>query len=201
MVATIASRGDRFRPRLVKAIDGVETKPILDDHIDIKKEHWDAVFEGMEEAVYGGGLATFSRYHIGMGADYRIAAKSGTAAVVNIAQNVKYKDMKLKTEQQDHVLFIGFAPADDPQIAIAIILENDNHAKESENPSLLARTLFDAYLRGYYRPAGAPIHGFPEVKPVPNAAPPKPEPPDVETHDDDDAPDEPKILPAPTGTQ
>ena len=180
MVATIASRGDRFRPRLVKAIDGVEIPPILEEHLELKKEYWDAIFEGMEGAVYGGGFSTFKQYHLGVGADYLIAAKSGTASVVNIAQGARYKDMVLKTEQRDHVLFIGFAPADDPEIAIAIILENDNHAKASENPSLLARTLFDAYLRGYYRAAGEPIHGFPLAK---GATPVAPEPYISETPD------------------
>lgn len=190
MVSTIASRGDRYRPRLVKAVDGVETKPILDDHIEIKKEHWDAVFEGMEDAVYGGGLATFRKYHLGMGADYRIAAKSGTAQVVNIAQDAKYKIGTLKIAQRDHVLFVGFAPADDPKLAIAIILENDDHLKSSENPSLLARRLFDGYLRGVFVGTGQPI-GFPEAKPL--EAPPPQEPSELESHADDpqeDLPDD-----------
>lgn len=182
MVSTIASRGDRYRPRLVKAVDGVDTQPILEDHIEIKKEHWDAVFEGMEDAVYGGGLATFRKYHLGMGADYRIAAKSGTAQVVNIAQDAKYKIGTLKVAQRDHVLFVGFAPADDPKLAIAIILENDDHLKSSENPSLLARRLFDGYLRGIFVGTGQPV-GFPEAKP--QDVPPPPEPSELESHTDD----------------
>lgn len=185
MTATIASRGDRYRPRLVKAIDGVEVPAVLEDHVELKKEHWDAVFDGMLEAVYGPG-GTLTRYKLGMGADYRIAAKSGTAQVINIAQGAKYVIGSLKVEHRDHVLFVGFAPADDPKIAIAIILENDDHIKSSENPSLLARTLFDAHLRGYYRPAGAPIHGFPVPK-DPAAAAVTPAPPesfDRETPDD-----------------
>lgn len=164
MVSTIASRGVRYRPRLVKAVDGIETIPVIEDRIEIKKEHWDAVFEGMEDAVYGPGLATFRQYHLGMGADYRIAAKSGTAQVINIAQDAKYKKGTLKENQRDHVLFVGFAPSDDPQMAIAIILENDEHAKSSENPSLLARTLFDAYLRDRWRAPGEPVYGFPKDK-------------------------------------
>ena len=186
MVATIASRGDFYRPRLVKAVDGVETKPIIESHIDIKKEYWDAIFEGMEEAVYGGGLATFRQYHLGMGADYRIAAKSGTAQVVNIAQDAKYKKGTLKESQRDHVLFVGFAPADDPKMAIAIILENDDHLKSSENPSLLARRLFDGYLRNIFVGTG-PVYGFPVPKDAAApAAPPVPfvnETPDLDVDD------------------
>ena len=163
MTATIASRGDRYRPRLVKAVDGVEILPIIEEHLDAKKEYWDAVFDGMLEAAYGQG-GTLTRYKLGLGADYRIAAKSGTAQVINIAQGAKYVIGSLKVAHRDHVLFVGFAPADDPQIAVAIILENDDHLKSSENPSLLARTLFDAHLRGLYRAAGEPIHGFPVPK-------------------------------------
>jgi len=168
MVATIASRGKRYRPRLAKAIDGVEIPPVLESHLDVKKEYWDAVFDGMLVAVYGPG-GTLTRYHLELGADYRIAGKSGTASVVTISQNAKYKEMNLKNSQRDHVLFVGFAPVEDPQIAIAIILENDDHAKASENPSLLARTLFDAQLRGYYRVKGEPIFGFPSAKEAPAA--------------------------------
>lgn len=165
MTATIANRGYRYRPQLVKAVDGNDVPPVLEERIEIKKEHWDAVYDGMLEAVYGPG-GTLTRYKLGQGADYRIAAKSGTAQVVNIAQGAKYVIGSLKVAHRDHVLFVGFAPADDPQVAIAIILENDDHLKSSENPSLLARTLFDAYLRGRYRPAGEPIYGFPANKPV-----------------------------------
>lgn len=189
MVATIASRGDRYRPRLVKAIDGVEVPPILEEHFEVKKEYWDAVFEGMEGAVYGGGLSTFSRYHLGVGADYRIAAKSGTASVVNIAQGTRYVKGALKVGQRDHVLFVGFAPSDDPKIAISIILENDDHAASSENPSLLARRLFDGYLRGIFVGTGQ-VYGFPEVKPAAAPVAPKPEPIDSEIHDDDNTPDD-----------
>lgn len=196
MVSTIASRGDRYRPRLVKAVDGVDTQPVLEDHIEIKKEYWDAVFEGMEDAVYGGGLATFKQYHLGMGADYRIAAKSGTAQVVNIAQDAKYTKGTLKVNQRDHVLFVGFAPADDPQLAIAIILENDDHLKSSENPSLLARRLFDGYLRGIFVGAG-PVHGFPTDKAAATAAASAPvETFYTETPDDSSSPEE-DAQPAP----
>lgn len=194
MTATIASRGDRYRPRLVKAIDGVEVPPVLEEHLEVKKEHWDAVYDGMLEAVYGPG-GTLTRYKLGQGADYRIAAKSGTAQVINIAQGAKYVIGSLKVEHRDHVLFVGFAPADDPKIAIAIILENDDHLKSSENPSLLARTLFDAHLRGFYRPPGQPIHGFPAEKGAAAAVPPMPF--ITETPDDDLTPEDPK----PTGAE
>lgn len=170
MTATLASRGDRFRPQLVKAIDGVEQAPILEEHTEVKREYWDAVFEGMQDVVYTPG-GTLYRYKLWQGADYRIAGKSGTASVVGIAQGAKYNASALNAVHLDHVWFVGFAPADDPKMAIAILLENDDHI--SENPSLLARTLFDAYLRGIYRAPGEPVHGFP-VPGAPKVKPAKP---------------------------
>jgi len=183
MTATLASRGDRYRPQLVKAVDGEPKAPVLEEHLEVKPEHWDTVFDGMQDAVYAP-RGTLTRYKLDVGADYRIAAKSGTAQVINIAQNSKYVIGSLKVEHRDHVLFVGFAPVDDPKIAIAIILENDDHLKSSENPSLLARTLFDAYLRGIYRGPGQPIHGFPVPKDAAVAAPPAPVPFDSETPND-----------------
>jgi penicillin-binding protein 2 len=176
MTATIASRGDRYRPQLVKAVDGVPLQPVLEDHVDLKKEQWDAVFEGMLDAVYAQG-GTLTRYKLGNAADYRIAAKSGTAQVVNIAQGAKYVIGSLKVAQRDHVLFVGFAPADDPKLAIAIILENDDHIKSSENPSLLARRLFDGYLRNIFVGDG-PVYGTP----APKVDTPPPEPVEREDH-------------------
>ncbi len=164
MVSTIASRGDRFRPQLVKAVDGVVKAPIIDDHIDIKKEHWDAVFEGMQEVVHG---ARGTGKAFGVGADYLIAGKTGTAQVVGIAQGEKYNASGLNAVHRDHVLFIGFAPVDNPQIAVAVILENDDH--KTGHAGLVARAIFDAYLRGIYRAEGEAINAVPTN----NAAPGK----------------------------
>jgi penicillin-binding protein 2 len=161
---------------LVKAVDGVPLQPVLEDHVDLKKEQWDAVFDGMLDAVYAPG-GTLTRYKLGNAADYRIAAKSGTAQVVNIAQGAKYVIGSLKVAQRDHVLFVGFAPADDPKLAIAIILENDDHIKSSENPSLLARRLFDGYLRNIFVGEG-PVYGTP----APKVDTPPPEPAEREDH-------------------
>lgn len=166
MSATLASRGDRFRPQFVKAIDGVEKPSIIEEHIEIKKEHWDAVFDGMQEVIYGA-RGTARAQNAGLGADYLIAGKTGTASVVGIAQGAKYDASALSASRHDHVLFVGFAPLDDPQIALAIILENDDH--KTEHPSLLARSVFDAHLRGIYRAKGEPVHPKPAPKVVPAA--------------------------------
>ena len=84
------------------------------------------------------------------GAEYRIAGKTGTAQVVAIAQGEKYDSEALQERHRDHALFVGFAPADDPQIAVAVMVENGESGGRVAAP--VARALFDAWL---LPPAGA----------------------------------------------
>jgi penicillin-binding protein 2 len=82
----------------------------------------------------------------GMGATYAIAAKTGTAQVVGMKQGEKYDEKRLKQEHWDHALLIAFAPADDPRIAMAILVENGKHGGSTAGP--IAREVFDYYLLG-----------------------------------------------------
>ncbi len=90
------------------------------------------------------------------GADYQIAGKTGTAQVVAIPQGEEYDSEALEERQRDHALFVGFAPADDPQIAVAVIVENGESGSGVAAP--VARKVFDAYLRGIY-PLADPVLG------------------------------------------
>jgi len=58
---------------------------------------------------------------------YQIAGKTGTAQVFNIKQDAKYNENDIDFKLRDHALFISFAPADDPKIAVAVIVENGGH--------------------------------------------------------------------------
>ena len=78
------------------------------------------------------------------GAPYLTAAKTGTAQVVGVKQNETYNERKLKREYWDHALFVAFAPADDPKIALAILAENGQHGASTAGP--IARQVFDYYL-------------------------------------------------------
>ena len=121
MTATIANRGTHYRPQVVMAMDGIEQPPEVLHHVDAKPEYWDLVFEGMEAVVYslhGTGKKA------GADLDFRVAGKSGTAQVVGIAQGERYDSEALKERHRDHALFIAFAPVDDPQIAVAVLVEN-----------------------------------------------------------------------------
>lgn len=150
MTATIANRGKRIRPQLVKAIGAEPLPPTLLDEVDLSPESWNAVFAGMAEVMRPDGRGTGKT--LSKNADYTMAGKSGTAQVVGMAQNAKYDASAMAERHRDHALFIAFAPVDDPQIAIAIIVENGEHGSTAAGP--VARYVFDAYLKGYYLKPG-----------------------------------------------
>ncbi len=142
--ATLARRGIRIKPHLVKAIDGVNVAIPYDTPILLNDpKHWDVIIKGMfEVAKVPGGTA----YKVFKDSSYSVAGKTGTAQVVGIAQNAKYDLSKLAERQRDHGLFIAFAPAEDPRIAVAVIVENGNSGSGAAAP--VARKVLDAWLLG-----------------------------------------------------
>lgn len=82
------------------------------------------------------------------GAGYLSAGKTGTAQAVTIGQKEKYNAAKLEEHQRDHALYIAFAPADEPKIAVAVIVENAGFGGELAAP--IARRVFDYWLLGLY---------------------------------------------------
>ena len=103
--------------------------------------YWKIIIDAMIAVVHGEfGTARRS----GLNAPYRFAGKTGTAQVIGVAQNEVYKKEETPEELQDHALFIAFAPAEAPQIAVAIIVENGGSGSGSAAP--IARLLFDHYL-------------------------------------------------------
>ncbi|MDO9635726.1 MAG: penicillin-binding transpeptidase domain-containing protein, partial [Thiobacillus sp.] len=80
------------------------------------------------------------------GAPYTIAGKTGTAQVVGIRQGARYDASKLAREHRDHALFIGYAPAEYPTIAVAVMVENGGSGSGTAAP--VARAVFDYYLTG-----------------------------------------------------
>jgi len=102
---------------------------------------WDGVLEGME-AVVNGPRGTARK--IGLDAPYRIAGKTGTAQVYTIGQDEKYKGEDTPEELRDHAWFIAFAPAESPQLAVAVLVEHGGFGSRSAAP--VARQVFDAYF-------------------------------------------------------
>jgi penicillin-binding protein 2 len=73
-------------------------------------------------------------------------AKTGTAQVVGIKQNEKYNAKLIDERHRDHALFIAYAPAEEPKIALAVIVENGGHGGSAAGP--IARKVMDYYLLG-----------------------------------------------------
>ncbi|WP_237055125.1 penicillin-binding protein 2 [Microbulbifer sediminum] len=141
MTATIASRGTHFKPQVVMAVDGIEQPPEVLHHVEASEENWDLIFEGMESVVYD---TKGTGKRAGKDLDFRVAGKSGTAQVVGIAQGEQYDSEALKERHRDHALFIAFAPVDDPQIAVAVLVENGETGGGVAAP--VARELFADWI-------------------------------------------------------
>ncbi len=100
---------------------------------------------------------------VGANAGYSIAAKTGTAQVVGIKQNEKYNEKNIDERHRDHALFIAYAPAEDPKIALAVIVENGGHGGSAAGP--IARKVMDYFLLGK-EPSEENIKPAVEVAPI-----------------------------------
>ncbi|MCL7940867.1 penicillin-binding protein 2 [Halomonas sp. ATCH28] len=143
--AVLANRGQWVKPRLAQRIGDEEVPVDLPDtppDITLANEGWwDRVFSGMEKVV-SGHEGTARR--IGKDLEYRMAGKSGTAQVFSLGQDQKYNADELKERLRDHALFMAFAPVEDPQIAVAVIVENAGGG--STHAAHLAKAMTDAWL-------------------------------------------------------
>ncbi|MGP8095910.1 MAG: penicillin-binding protein 2 [Steroidobacteraceae bacterium] len=146
-VSGIASRGQIFKPRLVTAVrapgsDTLTPRPVQQEPslTAVAEDQWGVIVDGMELATGPGGTAAAAT----AGSPYKIAGKTGSAQVFTIGQNEKYNEKQLSERMLDHALFISFAPAEDPKLAVAVFVENGKHGGSTAAP--IARKMFDAYL-------------------------------------------------------
>ncbi|MFJ3055137.1 penicillin-binding protein 2 [Herbaspirillum sp. NPDC087042] len=146
-MSVLANNGVVMKPHLVKIVeDGVshertETVPKESYRIPLKQENVDFIKRAMIGVVKEGtGAAAFR------GAPYDSGGKTGTAQVVNIAKNQKYDSRKLSRNFHDNGLYIGFAPADSPRIAIAAVVENGGWGAGVAAP--LVRKAMDYFMLG-----------------------------------------------------
>jgi penicillin-binding protein 2 len=149
VAATISMRGKRYAPRLVTRIRDASTGEIRElpprELPPVKVNdpaHWDVIIGGMV-GVTNDSNGTARRLQVG--APYKIAGKSGTAQVFGIKQDAKYKESEVSERLRDHGLFIAFAPAEDPRIAVAVVVENGRSGSGTAGP--IARKVIDAYLQ------------------------------------------------------
>ena len=145
--ANLANHGVVMKPHLVKLVEDAQgggmrpTVPSESYRIPVKDEHLQAVINAMVDVnISGTGRVPFQ------GVPYKVAGKTGTAQVIAIKQNEKYDESRIDERHRDHSLFIAFAPADDPKIAIALLVENGGFGSRAAAP--IARQAFDYYLLG-----------------------------------------------------
>lgn len=143
--ATLANKGEWVKPRLASKIDDEPLpRDLPDTPDDIKLDDadgWQTVFNGMEK-VLSGREGTARR--AGKGLEYRMAGKSGTAQVFSLGQDERYNAEELAERLRDHALFVAFAPVENPQIAVAVVVENAGGGSSHASP--LARKMTDAWL-------------------------------------------------------
>ena len=151
-VAMIANGGKTVRPRMVK---GSEAAPVSDaasyepTHLtSLTDDDWLRLIASMEDVVHLGGQGFRGNgtawAYIGQDISYRMAGKSGTAQVVEIRQGEEYNEEELSEFRRKHAWFMAFAPVDDPQIALAVLVENGGGGSSVAAP--VARKVVDAYL-------------------------------------------------------
>ena len=147
--ATLANNGVRFPPRLVSAtvdaVSGVKTANKAPDPVNLglSSAHIDVIREAMVGVTVAG---TSARAFTG--AAYVSAGKTGTAQAVGLGQNEKYDASKVAEHMRDHALYIAYAPADKPTIALAMVVENAGFGAEHAAP--IARRVLDYWLLGKY---------------------------------------------------
>jgi penicillin-binding protein 2 len=141
--ALVANRGVWNRPRMLAHADDVppdesDTPP----DVELRNPNdWDFIIHTMESVMHG---PRGTSRAAAQGAAYRMAGKTGTAQVVAIAQGARYDSEALRERHRDHALFVGFAPVEDPQIAVAVMVENGESGGRVAAP--IARALFDAWI-------------------------------------------------------
>ncbi|MCZ2406089.1 MAG: penicillin-binding protein 2 [Burkholderiales bacterium] len=147
--ATLANGGTRYRPHLAKAIKDSVTGVVTEieqpqgENLGFAPQNVDIVRNALV-AVNKGGTGT----RVFAGAPYTSAGKTGTAQAVSLGQNVRYNARLLEEHQRDHSLFAAFAPAEEPRIAVALIVENAGFGAAAAAP--IARRVFDYWLLGQY---------------------------------------------------
>jgi len=146
--AILANHGTILQPHIVHATQSsgnseiVAEAPVPEGKVPIAApKNWDTVVSAMEDVV---NTPTGTAYGVGRDAPYLIAGKTGTAQVFGVKQNERYKAEDVEERLRDHALFIAFAPADDPQIAVAVVVENGGHGGSAAGP--IARAVMDRYF-------------------------------------------------------
>ncbi len=146
--AMLANRGQAVIPHFLTAIQDADTGeqievsyPKPERATDISSVAYDEVIKAMTDVVHG---PRGTARRLGVGLEYKIAGKTGTAQVKSIAQGAKYDEKNTEKKFRDHSLFVAFAPVDDPKIALAVVVEHGGSGSRVAAP--IAKEIIDYYL-------------------------------------------------------
>lgn len=145
---TIGVRGIRMVPKVVQSLENPDTNELqtiettrLGDVPVKTQQNWSTIITAMTHVVHS---PRGTAKGISKDLTYSIAGKTGTAQVFSMKQDQKYIESEISEKLRDHAWFMAFAPAENPRIAIAVLVENGGHGGSAAAP--IARKVFDAYL-------------------------------------------------------
>jgi len=160
-IATLANDGVMYRPHLVNYIGNPGTgertyvEPQPSRTLSLKAQNLEVIKRALVDVnKEGTGARAFA------GAGYVSAGKTGTAQVIALKQTEKYDEKRVAEHLRDHALFIAFAPAENPRIALAVVVENAGFGARAAAP--VARQVLDYYLLG--KRSGKPARQTPALK-------------------------------------
>lgn len=143
--SALAMDGVKVKPHLLKMaelgsqVDEVEVELV---NVPVRKQsNWSYVQRAMRNVIHS---SRGTAQSIGWGSPYKIAGKTGTAQVFTVKQDEEYDDLDVRKKLRDHALFVAWAPADQPQIVVAVVVENGGHGGSVAAP--IAKQVMDAYL-------------------------------------------------------
>jgi penicillin-binding protein 2 len=150
MTSALANGGKVYRPKLVEQVVDIDGKVVEKFRSEIMSEsqglekYFKLIRRGMEEVVQGKGGTARNVAIEGL----RIAGKTGTAQVVRLAQYRGMKESAIPYEYRDHAWFTCYAPADNPEIAVTVLVEHGLHGGSGAGP--IARAVLSQYFGGKF---------------------------------------------------
>lgn len=145
--ATLANHGKVVTPylvdRIIKTNYTIAGPTQVNEQIPLNKKNIDDIISAMVNVVHG---ARGTARRLKKGVNYKVAGKTGTAQVFSIKQEEKYNEEEIDFKLRDHALFMTFAPANDPQIAVAVIIEHGGHGGSVAAP--VAGKIMKQFLMG-----------------------------------------------------
>jgi len=146
--AILANRGIPMQPHVIYASqppNSNELKIVPPQQLAAipitRAANWEYIIRSMVEVIHS---RRGTAHSISSGQKFTIAGKTGTAQVFGIKQDEKYVKEDVALKLRDHALFVAFAPARQPRIAVAVVVENGGSGGSVAAP--IAKTIIDEYM-------------------------------------------------------